>query len=100
MFVSFLGLLTSIQTMAETHLKSSLCFHAVPYSDNLLQNLGGDFSRIPEHDAYHGVCVPSTFYSNPELEQIVVVTFSGARTLKMIGNTLGKLLGVYPVVSN
>ncbi|XP_063960044.1 dynein axonemal assembly factor 8-like isoform X1 [Lytechinus pictus] len=93
------GLLSSIQANAETNLKSSLCFHVTPFSDNLLSNLGGDFSRIPEHDVYHGVSVPSSFYSNPELEQIVVVTFSGAKTLKLLGNTLGKLLGVYPVTS-
>eukprot|EP00057_Strongylocentrotus_purpuratus_P006231 XP_011660705.1 PREDICTED: uncharacterized protein LOC580349 isoform X3 [Strongylocentrotus purpuratus] len=93
------GLLSSIQANAETNLKSSLCFHVAPFSDNLLSNLGGDFSLIPEHHVYHGVSVPSTFYSNPELEQIVVVTFSGAKTLKLLGNTLGKLLGVYPVTS-
>ncbi|XP_071503369.1 dynein axonemal assembly factor 8-like [Diadema antillarum] len=93
------GLLPTMQANAEMVLRAPLCFHIAAFSDALFTALGGDFSRIPEHDVYHGVSVPSTFYSNPELEQIVVVTFSRARTLKLLGNTLGKLLGVFPVTS-
>lgn len=78
-------------------LSSSLCFHISPYSDGLLNSLGGDFTRLPEGN-YTGLRSFDSFYSNPELEQIAVVTFSGCKALKAAGGSLGQLLGLYPVV--
>ena len=77
-------------------LSSNLCFHISPYSDTLLTSLGGDFTRVPEGN--YGLRSAGGFYSNPELEQIAVVTFSGTAALKSVGAKLGKLLGLFPVV--
>ncbi|XP_077985176.1 dynein axonemal assembly factor 8-like [Glandiceps talaboti] len=92
--LSLLGLLREVQISYDDQVKSCHCFHAAAYSDNLLQCLGGDFTRTPHHETRSSVPATGHFYSNAELEQVVVITLSGVPTMKCIGNTLGKTLAL------
>ncbi|XP_022110175.1 uncharacterized protein LOC110989830 [Acanthaster planci] len=93
------GMLTTIKESSPSGtLTTSLCFHVAPYSESLLGHLGGDLTGLPTGNLQHSGLgsPPGGFYTNPELEQVVVVTFSGAKALKTVGNTLIRLLGLYP----
>lgn len=79
---------------------SDLCFHVTPYSDNLLTTLGGDFNKVPNYERFASSSIPPSFYSSPELEQIVVIAFTGAETFKDVGDSLGVLLGMSLTVSS
>ncbi|KAJ8034916.1 Nucleoside diphosphate kinase 7 [Holothuria leucospilota] len=92
--LSVKGILAAIKEKCGAQLTSILCFHVTPYSDNLLTTLGGDFNKVPSYERFSSSSVPPSFYSNPELEQIVVTAFTGAETLRNVGDSLGILLGM------
>ncbi|XP_071807042.1 dynein axonemal assembly factor 8-like [Asterias amurensis] len=95
------GMLTTIKDSSPTStLTANLCFHIAPYTETLLQHLGGDLTNLPSSNVHSSLGCPSGFYTNPELEQTVVVTFSGVKALKTVGNSLSKLLGLYPITSS
>ncbi|XP_072125360.1 dynein axonemal assembly factor 8 isoform X1 [Mobula birostris] len=69
------------------------CFHVTPYTDQILQALGGSFSAVPQasslalDELYKHSVVP-----NPELEQVVVLTLTGHSAVKTAGSCLRNLL--------
>ncbi|XP_070548273.1 dynein axonemal assembly factor 8-like [Ptychodera flava] len=92
--LSLLGLLIEIQSSHDDQVKACHCFHATPFSDSLLQTLGGDFCRTPLQETRTSMMSSGYFYSSAELEQVVVITLTGVSTMKSIGNTLGRILGL------
>ncbi|XP_071958654.1 dynein axonemal assembly factor 8-like [Antedon mediterranea] len=87
------GLLLSIQNNINTKLISSSCFHIVPYSESHMANLGGDICRVSDTDRHISLLNQGRFYTNPELEQIVVVTLVGVEAMKLTGAYVDKILG-------
>eukprot|EP00079_Xenopus_tropicalis_P008916 XP_002932503.2 PREDICTED: uncharacterized protein C16orf71 homolog [Xenopus tropicalis] len=71
----------------------SLCFHVAPYTDNLLQGLGGSLHAEPDLSTVPlGMMSLRPFASDPEDEQVVVLTMSGRHTLRRAGYFLRKIL--------
>ncbi|XP_051878422.1 dynein axonemal assembly factor 8 isoform X2 [Pristis pectinata] len=69
------------------------CFHVAPYADKMLQALGGALSTVPQAanltlDALY----KHSFVSNPELEQVVVLTLTGRSAMRTAGSCLRDLL--------
>ncbi|XP_033096737.1 uncharacterized protein LOC117101002 isoform X3 [Anneissia japonica] len=87
------GLLVAIQKNISTKLTCSACFHIAPYSESLMANLGGDIYRVPDSERHISLLNQGTFYTNPEMEQVVAVTFVGVEAIKLIGGYLDKMLG-------
>ena len=71
---------------------SQSCFLAVPYSDSLLKQLGGPFSVTPDPAAYPVDLLRHAFHSNPELEQVCVVTLWKEKATVSAGKILSELL--------
>ncbi|XP_077172689.1 dynein axonemal assembly factor 8 isoform X2 [Paroedura picta] len=68
-------------------------FHAVPYTDSLLQALGGSFSTVPDPCLTSlGVLRPRRYASDPDMEQIVLLTLSGKEAVRTAGEFLHPLL--------
>ncbi|XP_021266990.1 uncharacterized protein C16orf71 homolog isoform X7 [Numida meleagris] len=78
---------------ATARLDPSTCFHVAPYTENLLQALGGNFSAVPAPCS-----IPLDFFCNriyasdPEMEQVVLLTLIGADAIKSAGELLCKIL--------
>ncbi|XP_072337431.1 dynein axonemal assembly factor 8 isoform X3 [Scyliorhinus torazame] len=89
------GLLKSVRNRLppNTKFEIELCFHVAPYTEQTLQGLGGSLSAVP-HSANLNVDVlyKHSFVSNPELEQVVVLTLTGPTAVKNAGNCLRDLL--------
>ncbi|XP_078414864.1 dynein axonemal assembly factor 8 isoform X3 [Cetorhinus maximus] len=89
------GLLRSVRNRLppNTEFEIESCFHVVPYTEQTLQGLGGSLSAVP-HSANLtlGVLYKHSFVSNPELEQVVVLTLTGPTAMKNSGNCLRDLL--------
>ncbi|KFV99351.1 hypothetical protein N326_12632, partial [Eurypyga helias] len=71
----------------------TLCFHGAPYTEALLRTLGGNLSAVP------GPCnIPLDFFctrtcaSDPDMEQVVMLTVVGMDAMKSIGELLHQLL--------
>ncbi|XP_053327990.1 dynein axonemal assembly factor 8-like [Spea bombifrons] len=78
-------------------LDPSLYFHVVPYSDALLQGLGGSLHAVPDpSNVTLDVFSKQPFISDPELEQVVILTMSGRHTLKRAGHFLRQILRPFP----
>ncbi|XP_048817901.1 dynein axonemal assembly factor 8 isoform X4 [Lagopus muta] len=89
------GLLGNRQSSlpATARLDSSMCFHVAPYTENLLQMLGGNFSAVPDP------CnIPLDFFCNqrfasdPEMEQVVLLTLVGTDAISSAGELLCQIL--------
>ena len=65
---------------------------AVPYSDWMLKQLGGNFSQTPNPAAHSLDLMRHTFHSNPELEQVCVVTLLKEKATMSAGTILKQLL--------
>ncbi|XP_002738289.2 dynein axonemal assembly factor 8-like [Saccoglossus kowalevskii] len=91
---SLMGLLSEIQSSYDERIQCHHCFHSTPYTDSLLQIFGGDFSRTPHEESRTIMPSSGHFYSNAELEQIVVITLTGVQVMTDIGNTLRRILSV------
>eukprot|EP00076_Gallus_gallus_P045480 XP_025011018.1 uncharacterized protein C16orf71 homolog isoform X2 [Gallus gallus] len=78
---------------ATAGLDPSMCFHVAPYTENLLQMLGGSFSAVPDP------CnIPLDFFCNrifasdPEMEQVVLLTLVGMDAINSAGELLCQIL--------
>ncbi|XP_070617104.1 dynein axonemal assembly factor 8 [Erythrolamprus reginae] len=89
------GFLQEIQSNLNSGVKPdpNLCFHVIPYAENFLQELGGDFSAVPNpcNIPLH-IVASRTYPTDPELEQVVLLTFIGKDALKNAGDFLNKIL--------
>ncbi|XP_078095950.1 dynein axonemal assembly factor 8 [Mustelus asterias] len=89
------GLLGSVRNRLppDTEFEIESCFHVAPYTEQTLQGLGGSLSAVP-HSANLNLDVlyKHSFVSNPELEQVVVLTLTGPTAMKSAGNYLRDLL--------
>ncbi|XP_060138762.1 dynein axonemal assembly factor 8-like [Zootoca vivipara] len=91
------GFLEDIQSSLHSHAEPepSLCFHAVPYTDSLLQELGGNFSVVPDPSNITLEVLHSRMYaSEPEMEQVVLLTFTGKEAMKSAGSILHQILAL------
>nr|DBA19356.1 TPA: hypothetical protein GDO54_015207 [Pyxicephalus adspersus] len=74
-------------------LDPTLCFHAVPYSDILLQGLGGSLYAVPDpSSAVLDMLSRQPSPIDPEAEQVVILTLSGWQTLQSAGHLLRQIL--------
>ncbi|XP_055565593.1 dynein axonemal assembly factor 8 isoform X1 [Falco cherrug] len=71
----------------------SMCFHAAPYTETLLQTLGGNLSAVPDprNIPLYLFC-DRTYASDPEMEQVVMLTVVGMDTMKSAGDLLHQIL--------
>ncbi|OXB60063.1 hypothetical protein ASZ78_000966, partial [Callipepla squamata] len=89
------GLLDNRQSSlpAMARLDPSVCFHVAPYTENLLQMLGGNFSAVPDP-----CVIPLDFFCNRifasdlEMEQVVLLTLVGMDAIKSAGELLCQIL--------
>eukprot|EP00062_Callorhinchus_milii_P009056 gi/632952430/ref/XP_007891847.1/ PREDICTED: uncharacterized protein C16orf71 homolog isoform X2 [Callorhinchus milii] len=89
------GLIGSVQSRLPhiTEFDIGLCFHVVPYTDHILQGLGGSLSAVADSASLTlDVLYKHSYMSNPELEQVVVLTMTGHKTMKEAGIGLRELL--------
>ncbi|KAM8960394.1 dynein axonemal assembly factor 8-like [Pelodytes ibericus] len=89
------GLLGAIRTHFPPNcgLNPSLCFHAAPYSDCLLQCLGGSLHAVPDASSVTmEIFTRRPFTSDPEMEQVALLTMSGKQTLRRGGHLLRRIL--------
>ncbi|XP_059834817.1 dynein axonemal assembly factor 8 [Hypanus sabinus] len=69
------------------------CFHVTPYTNQALQGLGGVFSAVPQASSLAlDELYKYSIVSNPELEQVVVLTLTGRSAVKTAGSCLRNLL--------
>nr|XP_014351953.1 PREDICTED: uncharacterized protein LOC106706083 [Latimeria chalumnae] len=79
--------------LQDTELEVGHCFHIVPYTDSLLEGLGGNFSSVPDPGNITLDMLSIHMYlSDPELEQVVFLTLTGNNGRKNAGNFLRQLL--------
>ncbi|XP_013420923.1 uncharacterized protein LOC106181165 isoform X1 [Lingula anatina] len=90
------GVLGSVQSSTPHPLTSSLLFQYTGYTDSLLHLLGGDFSRVPDIEITCPSYIAPELYTNPEIEQIVVLTLTGHLHMRTFGLFLAKLLNMTP----
>ncbi|KAM5151804.1 dynein axonemal assembly factor 8-like, partial [Mantella aurantiaca] len=70
-----------------------MCFHAAPYSDALLQGLGGSLHAVPDpSSAFLDMPSRQPVPFDPEVEQVVILTMSGGQTLQRSGHFLRQIL--------
>ncbi|XP_029432578.1 uncharacterized protein C16orf71 homolog isoform X2 [Rhinatrema bivittatum] len=89
------GLLRDIQSTLphNVELDLSLCFHIVPYTDGLLQGLGGSLNTLPESgNLAEDIFSRRNYASNPETEQVVILTITGQGTMLNSGDFLRQIL--------
>ena len=77
---------------------SQLCFFAVPHNDTTLKHLGGELSHAPDPATYSSSLWRHSFYSNPELEQVCVLTLLRDKATGSAGAILDHLLLEKPLV--
>ncbi|XP_075035501.1 dynein axonemal assembly factor 8-like isoform X2 [Mixophyes fleayi] len=78
-------------------LNPNLCFHAAPYSDSLLQGLGGSLYAVPDPSSVvPNMLSRQPLTSDPETEQVVLLTMSGVQTLRRAGHFLRQILRPQP----
>ncbi|XP_030906217.2 uncharacterized protein [Melopsittacus undulatus] len=68
-------------------------FHVAPYTENLLQALGGSLSAVPEpHYIPLDFLCNRTYASDPEMEQVVMLAVVGTDAMKSAGELLHQIL--------
>ncbi|XP_069036850.1 dynein axonemal assembly factor 8 isoform X2 [Lepisosteus oculatus] len=75
------GLLSTIGSRLppDVNIDPDLCFHPVRYSDSLLHSLGGSMWSVPEGGSiYLDMLSVCSFPSNPEVEQVVILTLTSS----------------------
>ncbi|XP_072205719.1 dynein axonemal assembly factor 8 [Excalfactoria chinensis] len=89
------GLLGNKQSSlpATARLDPFMCFHVAPHTENLQEMLGGNFSAVPDP------CnIPLDFFCNrifasdPEMEQVVLLTLVGMDAIGSAGELLCQIL--------
>ncbi|XP_074696955.1 dynein axonemal assembly factor 8 isoform X2 [Strix aluco] len=78
---------------ATAGLDPSACFHVTPYTETLLHTLGGNLSAVPEpRNIPLDLFCNRTYASEPEMEQVVMLTVVGMDTMKSAGELLHQIL--------
>ncbi|KAF1537510.1 hypothetical protein FQV19_0011422, partial [Eudyptula minor] len=78
---------------ATAGLDPSVCFHVAPYTETLLQTLGGNLSAVPDpRNIPLDLFCNRTYASEPEMEQVVMLTLVGADAMKSAGGLLHQIL--------
>ena len=88
-------LLPVVKSLVDSFLGTGLtqsCFLSIPYSDSMLKQLGGDLSITPDPTAYPVNLLRHAFHSNPELEQVCVLTLLKEKASISAGSILNQLL--------
>ncbi|KAM9016116.1 dynein axonemal assembly factor 8 [Ara ararauna] len=71
----------------------SMWFHVAPYTETLLQALGGSLSAVPEpHYIPLDFFCNRTYASDPEMEQVVMLAVVGTDAMKSAGELLHQIL--------
>ncbi|XP_072734083.1 dynein axonemal assembly factor 8 isoform X2 [Ciconia boyciana] len=74
-------------------LDPSLCFHVAPYTETLLQTLGGNLSAVPDRrNIPLDLFCNRTYASDPEMEQVVMLTLVGVDAMKSAGELLHQII--------
>ncbi|KAM3916827.1 dynein axonemal assembly factor 8-like [Leptodactylus fuscus] len=77
-------------------LDQNMCFHAVPFSDSLLQILGGSLHSVPDSGTVWHMQSRQPFSFDAEVEQVAVLTISGRQALQKAGYFLRQILRPKP----
>ncbi|KFM00969.1 hypothetical protein AS27_07094, partial [Aptenodytes forsteri] len=78
---------------AAAGLDPSVCFHVAPYTETLLQTLGGNLSAVPDpRNIPLDLFCNRTYASEPEMEQVVMLTLVGVDAMKSAGGLLHQIL--------
>ncbi|KAF1609962.1 hypothetical protein FQV09_0011569, partial [Eudyptes chrysolophus] len=78
---------------AAAGLDPSMCFHVAPYTETLLQTLGGNLSAVPDpRNIPLDLFCNRTYASEPEMEQVVMLTLVGVDAMKSAGGLLHQIL--------
>ncbi|XP_062444303.1 dynein axonemal assembly factor 8 [Rhea pennata] len=76
-----------------TGLESAVFFHVAPYTETLLQTLGGNLSAVPDPcNIPLDILCNRTYASDPEMEQVVMLTLIGTDAMKSAGELLHQIL--------
>ncbi|XP_053131635.1 dynein axonemal assembly factor 8-like isoform X2 [Hemicordylus capensis] len=89
------GFLGEIQSNLNSSVKPELdlCFHAVSYTETALHSLGGSFSAVPDSGSIPlNISCHRRYASDPEMEQIVLLTLTGKEAMKSAGCFLHQIL--------
>ncbi|XP_042710061.2 dynein axonemal assembly factor 8 isoform X2 [Chrysemys picta bellii] len=74
-------------------LEPALCIHVAPYTDSLLQTLGGNLSAVPDScNVPLDLLCHRTYALDPEMEQVVILTLVGNEAMKSAGHLLCQIL--------
>nr|XP_025036287.1 uncharacterized protein C16orf71 homolog isoform X2 [Pelodiscus sinensis] len=74
-------------------LGSAWGIHVAPYTDSLLQTLGGNLSAVPDLGMVPlDLLCRRSYASDPEMEQVVILTLVGKEALKSAGHLLCHIL--------
>ncbi|KAM7091461.1 dynein axonemal assembly factor 8 isoform 2-T3 [Ciconia maguari] len=74
-------------------LDPSMCFHVAPYTETLLQTLGGNLSAVPDRrNIPLDLFCNRTYASDPEMEQVVMLTLVGVDAMKSAGELLHQII--------
>ncbi|XP_077130697.1 dynein axonemal assembly factor 8-like [Ranitomeya variabilis] len=90
------GLLGVIIRTSELLVDPTLCFHALPFTDRLLQSLGGTLHTVPDSSTVWHMQSQRPCSFDPEVEQVVVLTISGRQALQKAGHVLRQILRPKP----
>ncbi|KFZ61028.1 hypothetical protein N338_02174, partial [Podiceps cristatus] len=78
---------------AAAGLDPAACFHGAPYTETLLQTLGGNLSAVPDPcNIPLDLFCNRTYASDPEMEQVVTLTLVGMDAMKKAGELLHQIL--------
>ncbi|KFP11997.1 hypothetical protein Z169_09075, partial [Egretta garzetta] len=78
---------------AAAGLDPSVCFHVAPYTETLLQALGGNLSAVPDpRNIPLDLFCNRAYASDPEMEQVVTLTLVGPDAMKSAGELLHQIL--------
>ncbi|XP_044160366.1 dynein axonemal assembly factor 8-like [Bufo gargarizans] len=96
------GLLGEIRTNMHhpEDLDHNMCFHAVAFSDSLLQSLGGNLHSVPDSGTVWHMQSRQPFSLDPEVEQVVILTISGRQALQKAGHFLRQILRPKPKIQD
>ncbi|XP_074014738.1 dynein axonemal assembly factor 8 [Numenius arquata] len=74
-------------------LDPATCFHGAPYTEALMETLGGDLSAVPDpcNILLHLFC-NRTYASDPDMEQVVTLAVVGMDAMKSAGDLLRQIL--------
>lgn len=84
--------LSVVKSLADSIGSSQSSFLAVSYSDSMYKQFGGGFAHTPDPAAYPVDLLRHAFHSNPELEQVCVVTLLKEKATVSAGTILKDLL--------